>query len=199
MHRRIVEHGIRVLGVSFRTEAPNSPILRSLDNDGFFARKVGDTRKLVLRVHIRRSQGGISADALGGIDAFLSGVGGRVRETCMIAHELGHAVVEIERRQAGTADEFADYFENIGKRISEEKPITTAEADAFYGEEKAAWEHGARLLEVHDFTRWYRFGQVCEESLATYENAIRPRCADWRPPPLDFLAPLVARDPPVAS
>ena len=100
MHRRIVGYGVRVLGVSFRTEAPDSPVLRSLDNDGFFARKLRDTARPVLHVHVRRSQGGIWApDEHGNIDAFRSGVGPRVHETCMIAHELGHAVLEIERRR----------------------------------------------------------------------------------------------------
>src|SRR5438874_10164422 len=89
MHRRIVGYGVRVLGVSFRTEAPDSPVLRSLDNDGFFARKLRDTAQLVLHVHVRRSQGGIWApDEDGNIDAFLSGVGARVHETCMIAHAI---------------------------------------------------------------------------------------------------------------
>jgi len=198
MHRRIVGYGVRVLGVSFRTEAPDSPVLRSLDNDGFFARKLRDTARPVLHVHVRRSQGGIWApDEHGNIDAFLSGVGARVHETCMIAHELGHAVLEIERRRTGTADEFGDHLEGIGKRLGEEKPITVAEANAFYGEEKAAWEHGARLLDERGFTRWFRFGQVCEKSLATYERAIQSCCVGWRAPPLnDFLDPLVARDPP---
>jgi len=50
MHRRIVGYGVRVLGVSFRTEAPDSPVLRSLDNDGFFARKLRDTARPVLHV-----------------------------------------------------------------------------------------------------------------------------------------------------
>jgi len=81
--------------------------------------------------------------------------------------------------------------------LGEEKPITVAEANAFYGEEKAAWEHGARLLDERGFTRWFRFGQVCEKSLATYERAIQSCCVGWRAPPLnDFLDPLVARDPP---
>jgi hypothetical protein len=112
----------------------DSPVLRSLDNDGFFARKLRDTARLVLHVHVRRSQGGIWApDEHGNIDAFLSGVGARVHETCMIAHELGHAVLEIERRRTGTADEFGDHLEGIGKRLGEEKPITVAEANAFYG------------------------------------------------------------------
>src|SRR6266403_2493104 len=79
----------------------------------------------------------------------------------------------------------------------EKKPITVAEANAFYGEEKAAWEHGSGLLDERGFTRWFRFGQVCEKSLATYERAIQSCCAGWRGPPLnDFLDPLVARDPP---
>lgn len=200
LHRLIVAYGVNVLGVSFRTEPPDSSILRSLDNDGFFARKVRETGRLVLRVHVRRSQGAIWADEHGGIDAFLSGVGARVRETCMIAHELGHAVLEIERRRAGTADEFGDYLEGIGNRLGEGMPISVAEADALYGEEKAAWEHGARLLDEQGFTRWFRFGDVCAKSLGSYDNAIRPRCAGWRPPSLDdFLDPLVARDPPEAA
>src|SRR6266446_327234 len=200
MHRGIVEYGIRVLRVSFRTEAPDSPVLRSLDNDGFFARKVRETGQLVLRVHVRRSQGGIWADENGGIDAFLSGVGARVRETCMIAHELGHAELEIERRREGIADQFAECLERIGNLLGGGKPITVAEADAFYGEERAAWEHGARLLDEQGFARWLRFGDLCAKSLATYENAIRPCCDGWRPPPLnDFLDSLVARDPPAAA
>ena len=84
--------------------------------------------------------------------------------------------------------------------MGEEKQITVAEANAFYGEEKAAWEHGARLLDERGFTRWFRFGQVCEKSLATYERAIQSCCVGWRAPPLnDFLDPLVARDPPICG
>ena len=200
MHRRIVEHGIRVLGVSFRTEAPDSPVLRSLENDGFFARKLRQTGQLVLHVHIRRSQGGLWATENGGIDAFLSGVGARVRETCMIAHELGHAVLEIERRRAGTADEVADHLESIGELLRANKPTTVAQAETFYREERAAWEHGAWLLDEQGFTRWFRFGDVCAKSLATYESAIGPCCDGWRPPALsDFLDPLLARDPPAAA
>ena len=118
----------------------------------------------------------------------------------MIAHELGHAVLELERRRAGTADEVGDDLERIGNLLREEKEITVADGNGFYGEERAAWEHGARLLDEQRFTRWLRFAQVCQQSLATYERAIRPRCAGWLPPSLDaFLDPLVARDPPTPS
>ena len=83
MHRPIVEYGVRVLGVTFRAEHPDSPILRSLANDGVFARKVRERRELVLRVHVRRSQGGIYADKMTSTRS--SGVAALIRETCMIA------------------------------------------------------------------------------------------------------------------
>jgi hypothetical protein len=198
-HRRIVECGHK-LGVLFCTARKGSSYLKSADNDARFVRKTGGGAR-VLHVYVLRAEDGIWADME--LERFLRACDDPARETVSMAHELGHALLEIGRRADGAAaqltaaDDCAERHDRIENSLYAKEAISPADADCLYTEEElAAWGHGARLLAAQGFIAWDRFRELCERSLASYENAIRPRCGGWSPPPLNFLSALVERDPP---
>jgi len=186
--RKVVQFGIE-LGVSFRTEAPGSPFLFSLENEAFFAKKTAKGDR-VRHVYLRRAMSGIWADKTSGTDEFVLDAPHPLPETIMIAHELGHALLEDEREEAATADAFSERQQEIQSRLYGEDPIIETEARDFYGEEYEAWRRAAALLRGSGFIEWPRFSAKCRFALASYEKAIRRSCPRWTPAPLGWLEAL---------